>query len=236
MKIALLGYGKMGQLVETFALSRMHSIVFRGNRDTVSSVPVSLFDADIAIDFSEASAVLSHLKICMALQIPIVIGTTGWEESLPDAKEAVNRSEGTCLYAPNFSEGAYLFGQIVRQTSGLMESFPDYDVAGIEYHHKHKKDSPSGTAKSLTRNIQEAMPRTPSSFAFTGIRCGSMPGTHTLVFDSPADTIVLTHEVRNRNDFASGAVSAAEWLQTKKGFFTFEDYMQEKLKGAIRET
>jgi 4-hydroxy-tetrahydrodipicolinate reductase len=232
MKIALLGYGKMGQLVEQAAQAKGHQIVARFSRHLgmVQDRKHDLAQADLAIDFSLAACVLPHLEICLTLDKPLVIGTTGWEEQCYIAKEMVEQGKGSCLHAPNFSIGVYLFQQIVAYAAALMQPFKDYDVSGIEYHHRQKQDKPSGTAKALSRNLLQNMPRA-HDFSFSSVRCGHIPGTHTLYFDSPVDTLVLTHEARNRQGFAYGAIVAAEWLSNRKGFFSIDDMMQDHFGG-----
>lgn len=232
MKIALIGYGKMGQLIEELALIHGHIIVARFSRQlgTLSDRPEDLAQADVAIDFSQSSVVLNHLNICLSLGKPLVIGTTGWEEELPIAKRLVNQAKGSCLYAPNFSLGIYLFQQVISYASSLFQPFNEYDVSGIEHHHRQKLDQPSGTAKALSQKLLQNMPRI-TSFNFSSIRCGHMPGTHTLHFDSPADTLTFTHQARNRQGFAQGALIAAKWLLPRQGFFTIDEMMQDYISG-----
>jgi 4-hydroxy-tetrahydrodipicolinate reductase len=232
MKIALLGYGKMGQLVEQAAQAKGHQIVARFSRQLgmAQDRQQDLKQADLAIDFSQAACVLPHLELCLALGKPLIIGTTGWEEQYSFAKEMVAQHKGSCLYAPNFSIGVYLFQQIVAYAASLMQPFKDYDVSGIEYHHRQKLDKPSGTAKALSQNLLKHMPRV-QDFSFSSVRCGHIPGTHTLHFDSPVDTLVLTHEARNRQGFAHGAIVAAEWLLNRQGFFSIDDMMQDQFGG-----
>lgn len=227
MKIALLGYGKMGQLVEEEAHAKGHKIIARFSRQlgTLQERKDELNQADLAIDFSQTASVLPHLKICLELNKPIVIGTTGWDEQLHIAQEMVIKSNGSCLYAPNFSIGVYLFQQIANYAASLLQPFQEYDVAGIEYHHREKLDKPSGTAKALSRNLLKHMPRI-NDLHFSSVRCGHIPGTHTLHFDSQFDALTLTHEARNRQGFAQGAIAAAEWLLPRQGFFSIDEMMQ----------
>lgn len=227
MKIALIGYGKMGQLVEQVATAKGHSIVakFSNQLGTLRDRWQELAEADIAIDFSRACNVMSHLELCLFLNKPLVIGTTGWEDQHMIAQEMVYKANGSCLHAPNFSIGIYLFQKIVAYAASLFEPFHDYDVSGVEYHHRQKQDAPSGTAKALTKNLLQDMPRI-QNFEFTSIRSGHMPGTHLLHFDSLVDTITLSHEARNRQGFAEGALMAANWLLPRKGFFTLDDMMR----------
>lgn len=232
MKIAVIGYGKMGQLVEQIASNREHQVIARFSRHLgiLQDRKQDLIQADLAIDFSHASCVIQHLQLCLSLNKPLVIGTTGWEEHYANAQEMVNRAHGSCLYAPNFSIGVYLFQEILAYAANLFQSFSDYDISGVEYHHRHKTDKPSGTAKALSQVLLKYMPRI-QNFNFSSVRCGHMPGTHTLYFDSPVDTLILEHQARNRLGFAQGAVLAAEWLLSRKGFFTLTDMLQENIGG-----
>lgn len=231
MKIALLGYGKMGALVEQVAHAKGHSIVARFSRG-LGIVQDHLDDlalADLAIDFSQSEAVIEHLLCCLSLKKPLVIGTTGWEKDLPQARQLVEEAKGCCLYAPNFSIGAYLFQLIVGYASSLFQSFDDYDVTGIEYHHRQKIDQPSGTAKAIRQTVLKHLPRIPN-FEFSSVRCGYAAGTHTLHFDGPMDTLTFTHEARHRQGFAEGAITAAEWVFSKQGFFTIDELMKDALE------
>lgn len=235
IKIALLGYGKMNQLIEQLAVAQGHQIVGRFSRQlgTAQERPQELAQADLAIDCSQPATVLNNLKLCLSLKKPIVIGTTGWEEHLTTAKQWVNQAQGSCLYAPNFSIGIYLFQKIMAYAASLLQAFPEYDVSGIEYHHRQKKDQPSGTAKNLSQQLQHHMPHL-SAFEFTSVRSGYHPGTHTVQFDSAVDTLILTHQARNREGFAQGALRAAEWLLPRQGFFMIEEMMHALNSGEVR--
>lgn len=225
MKIALFGYGKMGQLVEQLAKSQGHHVTAIFSQKKGIS---PLRDADVAIDFSVGTAVLDNLDYSLKEGKPIVIGTTGWESQLEKAKKMVSEANGSCLHAPNFSIGVFLYQKILRYAAGLLQPFQEYDVSGIEMHHKQKLDAPSGTAKAITKDLLQAMPRV-DSFEFSSVRSGHIPGTHTVQFDSSADTLVFTHQARNRQAFAQGALTAASWLIDKKGFFSLEDMMKDFL-------
>ncbi len=232
MKIALIGYGKMGRLVDQLATAKGHHVIARFSQQlgVPDKRPQDISEADVAIDFSHPSSVLNHLNLCLSLKKPLIIGTTGWEEKLPIAKDLVKQAQGCCLYAPNFSIGFYLFQKIMGYAANLFQPFHEYDVSGIEYHHRQKIDKPSGTAKALSQHLLEQMPRL-QSLDFSSVRCGSMPGTHTLHFDSPVDTLTFTHQARNRQGFAQGAVLAAEWLAKRQGFFSIDDMMHDYLVG-----
>ena len=231
MKIALIGYGKMGQLIEQIAGENGHLITarFSKNLGMPSSEDPALKEAEIVFDFSNGHAVLDHLDLCLSLKKPLLIGTTGWEEHFETAKEKVKNLNGSCLYSPNFSLGIHLFHKLISYTASLLEPFEEYDAAGIEYHHRKKVDAPSGTAKMLRQSILEKMPRL-NDVNFSSVRCGHFPGTHTLLFDSPTDTLTLSHEARSRDGFAKGALSAGEWLLKKRGFFTLSDMVDEMMQ------
>lgn len=232
MKIALFGYGKMGQLIDQTAQNQGYVTIARFSRKLgiVQDRLQDLDQADIAIDFSQSTAVLEHLQLCLALKKPIVIGTTGWDQQLPQAQQMVREAGGSCLYAPNFSIGMVLFQAMMGFAASLFQPFASYDVSGIEVHHRDKLDQPSGTAKILKQKILNSLPRV-TDFHFSSVRFGYIPGTHTIHFDSPADTLTFTHEARNRQGFADGALLAAEWLLPRQGFFTIEDMMQDFLRG-----
>lgn len=222
MKITLFGYGKMGRLVEQTAMAEGHTVCSRFS----GSCPAGLqekIDADVCIDFSKSESVLDHIAICIDQNIPLVIGTTGWDSKMEEAQKLVKASSIGCLYSPNFSVGVALFTEIVSYAAKIFSEANEYDVSGIEYHHKQKADSPSGTAKNLIRILQNEMNlQNPS---FSSVRCGHIPGTHTVHFDGPGDSITLTHTARNRDGFARGAVQAAEWIIGKQGFFTLQDML-----------
>lgn len=238
MKIVLIGYGKMGRLIEEIALQKEHTIIARIHPSgALSSIDENLIrHADMCIDFSTPESALPNIRTIAALKKNIVMGTTGWYEHLDEVKQIVQENQIGFLFSPNFSIGVHLFKNIVESAAQLINEFEDYDVAGYEIHHNQKADSPSGTAKSIVHTLLEKIkrktapvydimdrPMAPHELHFSSIRCGSIPGTHTVLFDSPADTITITHQARNREGFARGAVAAAEWLEDKKGFFTLDD-------------
>jgi 4-hydroxy-tetrahydrodipicolinate reductase len=226
MKIALIGYGNMGQMIEKVAESRGHTIVAR-----LSSVPwdvAAVQEADVCMEFTQAACVLENVQRLAALKKAIIIGTTGWYDHLSWMNTLVKEQEIGVLYSPNFSLGVQLLFAILTKAAQLMNNFGEYDVAGIEYHHNQKKDAPSGTARELAKIIEANMQRT-DKMPFSSIRCGAIPGIHTILFDSPYDTITLSHEARNREGFAHGAIQAAEWLQGRKGLYTFADCIRTTL-------
>lgn len=224
MKIALIGFGKMGRMIEKIALSRGHSI-----EAILNSSPWEaqrLERADVCIEFTHPDCVLENIRKVVEVQKPLVIGTTGWESQKNTIQTLIEKNRIGAVHAPNYSVGIYLFLQMLNHASKMMNAFPEYDVAGIEHHHKSKVDHPSGTANQIARLVENNMTRS-EGMTFSSVRCGSIPGTHTVFFDSPVDTITISHQARNREGFAEGALLAAEWVQGKTGFFSFAECMQE---------
>ncbi len=224
MRLALIGYGKMGKRVEAIASERGHLISVRCKE--VSEIAFeAVRDADVCIDFSHPDVVLKNIQTLTSWKKHVVVGTTGWYEHLDTAREWVAQAQTGLIYGPNFSLGIQLFLQIIKQSARLMGAFQDYDVALFEEHHRHKADAPSGTAKECAQILADTFASPPIS----SIRCGSIPGTHTVIFDSPVDTITLSHQARNRDGFALGALYAAEFIANKTGFYHFSESIQEKL-------
>jgi 4-hydroxy-tetrahydrodipicolinate reductase len=213
MDIALIGYGKMGKALEAEAKKRGDTVV------CILTSPLDdwsqLTTAEVALDFSHPSAVLSHVEQCVRFNTPLVIGTTGWDHPLKELASSIG-----ILYAPNFSIGVYLFLKLIRYSGTLFDPFPEYVGAGIEIHHAGKKDAPSGTAKAMQAALGTEVP-------MSSVRLGSITGKHSLLFDSPSDTITLSHEAKNREGFALGALQAAHWLIGKQGYYTLDDMMEE---------
>lgn len=241
MKILLIGYGKMGRLIEDIALQKEHSIVAKISQSgPITSLEEHLIkDIDVCIDFSTPSAVLENIRTVARYKKNIVVGTTGWYDHLNEVKHLVKENRIGFLYSSNFSIGVHLFKSIVETAAYMINEFEEYDVAGQEMHHNQKSDSPSGTARSLVHLLLEKIKRktapvyemidrpiAPHELHFPSIRCGSTPGTHSIIFDSPADTITISHQARNREGFARGALAAAEWLENKTGFFTLDDMIK----------
>ena len=235
MRLALIGYGRMGHAVEQVAQERSHTTVSidpnaEVQADYTAINEASLQGCDCCIDFTHPSQVIQNARAVNAHNLPLVIGTTGFNPyDLPPPHKAF-------LYAPNFSIGMNLFSRLAAQAAVMMDAHPQYDVAGIELHHRGKADAPSGTAKLLAGIIAEHIRRKneisyektagiipQQVFQFSSVRVGSVPGTHTIIFDSPSDTIEITHRTRDRLSFAYGAVIAAEWLQGKHGEHTLDD-------------
>jgi 4-hydroxy-tetrahydrodipicolinate reductase len=224
MKIALLGYGKMGQMTEKAAHHHGHTIVAKINSSTWDKK--ALNSPDICIDFSHPSSALDNIHRVLDLQLPLVIGTTGWYDKLEEVKGLVEKYQSAVLYGPNFSVGIFIWMQTLAEASKWINAFEGYEAAGIEQHHAQKLDSPSGTALEMARTVEARIDRL-HQLPISSVRCGYIPGIHTLTFDSACDNISITHTARNRKGFADGAIIAAEWLLGKKGFYSFNDCMQD---------
>lgn len=220
MKIALLGYGKMGQLINSIASARGHEIVARVN-STTSDKKAAISNADVLIDFSSPELALEHIRLATQAGKNIVVGTTGWYEDITKMEKMVSGSSIGLIYSPNFSFGVQLFLKLAHQAGLLFGPKTGYEAHIVETHHLQKKDSPSGTALSLTKtaSVDKEIP-------ISSVRQGYVPGEHSLIFDSPIDTITLTHTARSREGFATGAVMAAEWILGKKGVFTVNDILE----------
>lgn len=232
MKIALIGYGKMGRLISKLAGDSGHGIVVTVSEShaglSADELAETLRAADVAIDFTAADAVRRNVEACMIAGIPIVVGTTGWNSQKDEVERLVNDSGGSLVYGANFSIGVNLFFKIAEYSAELFAKFPEYEVFIEEQHHSQKKDAPSGTALKLKELVKKHID---DDFEIPATRAGNIPGTHRVGFDAAADQILLTHTARNREGFARGAIMAAEWIKTRKGFFEFSDVMEEIIKG-----
>jgi 4-hydroxy-tetrahydrodipicolinate reductase len=249
MKVAIVGYGNMGQVTEQ--LARKFKIEVVATVDPV--VPSATFKelnekallgAEVVIDFTVPNVVLSDIEKYIKYGKNAVIGTTGWYEHLEEVKKKVKKSDIGLIWSGNFSLGVNIFFRIIEHSAGLIDKFPLYDVMGYEIHHKRKKDSPSGTmdmlGNILLKNIKnkkklvtEKLDRKilEEEIHLASVRGGSVPGTHVIAFDSDVDTIELKHTARNREGLAIGALKAAEWIKGKKGFYNIEDMMNEIIGG-----
>lgn len=233
MKIALLGYGKMGKKIEKLALEKGHTIVSRINRDSLKE---ELLKADIAIEFSTPEAAVSNIKFCLENGIPIVSGTTGWLEHYDEMIKLCESRNGSFIYASNFSVGVNLFFSINEYVSILMKPWKEYQVSIEEIHHTQKLDAPSGTAITLAEGIVKNSDKknwklneaADGTIKITAKRMDEVKGTHIINYDSDIDTISIKHEAHSRDGFALGAILAAEWLADKKGIFTMKDVLQIK--------
>ena len=230
MKIALLGYGKMGKIIEQIAVSRGHQIVIKASKDSKYNIT----DADVAIEFSVPSAAVENISNCLKHQIPVVSGTTGWLDHYDEMFKLCNDEKGAFLYASNFSLGVNLFFELNRYLAKMMSQFKQYDAAIEEIHHTQKLDKPSGTAITLAQGIikeHEGYNHWKLDESYTqnipiyAKRLPEVPGIHTISYVSDVDTISISHEAHNRNGFALGAVMAAEWIVGKKGVFSMKDVL-----------
>lgn len=223
MKIALIGYGKMGKLIGSIAEAQGHTIL--GKTDS-RHFDEKAFQAEVWIDFSHPDCALENIQKACQHKKNVVMGTTGWYHHLPAVEKMVKESGIGMIYAPNFSIGVNLFLEIVAQASSLLQIHHQYDAAVTEAHHRTKADAPSGTALAIQKRMAEKLHRL-QTIDITSTRCGSITGTHSVYFDSPADTITLTHQAHNREGFAIGAVAAAEWIQGKSGIHTIKSMLYE---------
>ena len=233
MKIALLGYGKMGQVIERIALERGHEIVLRKN---ISDTFEGLENADVAIDFSAPDAAVSNISTCFNTGIPIVSGTTGWLAEYENMVALCNEKKGAFLYGSNFSLGVNIFFELNDYLAKIMSKFNQYEVELEEIHHLQKLDAPSGTAISLAKGIiQNSSYKNwslekgnPNEIFIDAKRIDNVPGTHTVSYNSEVDLIEIKHVAHNREGFALGAVLAAEFLKEKAGIFTMKDVLNIK--------
>jgi len=233
MKIALLGYGKMGKVIERIALERGHEIVLK--KDETNTFD-GLSTADVAIDFSVPTAAVDNISNCFHTNVPVVSGTTGWLEHFDEMVTLCNEKQGGFISSSNFSLGVNIFFELNEYLAKIMSQFDSYKVTMEEIHHTQKLDAPSGTAISLAKGVIEN-----SNYAnwtmdeaknneihIAAKRIGDVPGTHTVTYDSVVDSIELKHTAHNREGFALGAVIAAEWLAGKKGIYNMKDVLNLK--------
>lgn len=232
MKIALLGYGKMGKVIERIALERGHEIVLRKSS---SSSYAGLENADVAIDFSVPSSAVANISECLNTGIPIVSGTTGWLEEYSNMVALCEQKNGSFIYGSNFSLGVNLFFELNDYLAKMMTKFKNYSASMEEIHHTQKLDAPSGTAISLAKGIIEntdytnwtldANPKE-NEISIEALRIENVPGTHSIFYNSEVDTIEIKHTAHSRDGFALGSIIAAEWLVGKKGVFTMKDVLE----------
>ena len=239
MRIALIGYGKMGKTIEEIAISRGHEIVAR----CTSTSPIGEVDfdqVDVAIEFTAPHFAVEHIEYCVDHNTPVVVGTTAWNDQLPYVKDYVSKHDGTLLYASNFSIGVNIFFDINRRLAGLMANHREYKPAIEEIHHLQKIDAPSGTAISIANEImfenenlsswvhnENTPPETTAGqIGVTSFREKGVPGTHSVTYSSDIDQIEIKHTAHNRQGFAMGAVIAAEWLVDRKGVYTMQDVIK----------
>jgi 4-hydroxy-tetrahydrodipicolinate reductase len=245
MKIALLGYGKMGMAIEKIAIAKGHEIVYKVTLENAYDfMPVSLTNVDVAIDFSMPTAAVDNILKCFEAKIPVVIGTTGWYDQFEEIKAKCLGEEQAMVYSTNFSIGVNLFYKINKILASMMAHFDSYDVMIEEVHHTAKKDHPSGTALSLAKQIMdEVSSKThirerlifgkdqpsqgvkPHELLIESYREGDVTGLHKVKYESMIDSIEITHDAKSRYGFAKGALLAAEWIIGKKGIYTMDDIL-----------
>ena len=244
LRIAIVGFGSMGHALSNVISSSHHHIHAIVDPSTPQAThtelsATALSGADVAIDFTSATSVLANLPHYLSNGTPVILGTTGWYDKLPEVRKLVESQNGKVLWSSNFSIGVNLFFRLIEEAAQLFANVEEYDVWGYELHHYNKADSPSGTAKTAVELLLKNMPRKrravfdkldrkilPEEIHFASVRGGAVNFEHTIGFDSAADAVIIQHKARDRSGYASGAVTAAEWLiQQQSGFFSFADFM-----------
>ena len=236
VKIALIGYGKMGRMVEEAAGRKGVEVAARFDVDS----PLASDDAgrrllqgvDVLIDFSVPEAVLENIRAAAGLSCNMVVGTTGWHDRVSEAEKIVSEGSIGLVHASNFSLGVNLFYRVVDRASELFQAFDAYDPYLEESHHKFKKDAPSWTGLVLKKRVEEKYNR---EIPVTSVRAGYIPGTHSVSFDSTVDTVRLEHTTRSREGFVQGALLAAEWIAGRKGFFPFDAVLESMIQDRMKE-
>lgn len=237
MRIALIGYGKMGHQIEQVVIERGHKIVsIIDVNNTIDFDSPAFKSADVAIEFSTPASAIENYRKCFAAHIPVVAGTTGWLEHLDEVKTACIDGKQTFFYASNYSLGVNIFFALNEYLARIMNKYPDYNVKMEEIHHIHKLDAPSGTAITLAEDIVKNLDRKKnwslekenkaSDIAIHCIREGEVPGIHEIVYESEVDTISIKHDAISRKGFALGAVVAAEFIKDKRGFLGMSDLLK----------
>ncbi|MCD7974068.1 MAG: 4-hydroxy-tetrahydrodipicolinate reductase [Candidatus Azobacteroides sp.] len=237
MRIALIGYGKMGKIIEEIAQQRGHEIVCRIDIDNQECFDSEEFcSADVAIEFTQPAVAIHNYRKCFQKHIPVVAGTTGWLEYMAEIKEACEKEGQTFFYASNYSLGVNIFFAVNKYLATIMDQFSSYDVSMEEVHHIHKLDSPSGTAITLAEDIVNNLRRkktwkedenvSEEEIKVTSFRRNEVPGFHAVTYDSEVDTITISHNAKSRRGFALGAVIAAEFTCGKKGFLGMKDMLK----------
>ena len=234
MKIALVGYGKMGHIIDELATKKGHEIVARLNETPTAE---NLNSPDVVIEFSNPEVAFNNIKICLENKIPVICGTTGWLDQKPEIEKIALQNNTAFLYGSNFSLGVNLFFALNEKLADLMKDFSEYSVQLEEIHHTQKKDAPSGTAISIAEGIIKNDPRFDAwkleetqnkELGIFAIRENEVPGTHSVYYKSDVDEIEIKHTAFNRNGFAVGAIVAAEWIIGKQGNFTMNDVLFSK--------
>ncbi len=236
MKIALVGYGKMGKAIEEIALQRGHEIVLKIDVDNASDLNrENIAKADVAIEFTSPHSAFNNIMKLLEYKIPVVCGSTGWLDKLEAVEEYCLQQQGAFLYSSNYSVGVNIFFEVNKLLATLMTNQPAYEVSMTEIHHTEKKDAPSGTAVTLADQILQQIPRikkwvnnasnNPEELEIISERVDPAPGTHSVLYSSPIDDIEIIHTAHNRTGFATGAILAAEFIFGKKGIYTMKDVL-----------
>jgi len=225
--LAIIGDGKMGQAIRQLAVDRgwrVSAIV--GERESAEGVGISrtsLGEPDVAVEFTQPGAAVANATACLRASVPVVVGTTGWYESLTDVTRIAHETGTPLLWSPNFSLGVNVMIEVARYAASLMHNLDEYDAHIVETHHRKKMDAPSGTAIAIAKAASDALER---PIPTTSVRTGAVPGTHELIFDAAFEQLSIRHEARDRRVFADGALRAADWLVGKRGVFTMRDVLQ----------
>lgn len=236
MKIAIIGYGKMGKIIDRLATQKGHEIVLKINRSNLNEFTnENLKKADVAIEFSNPESAFGNIKQCLEASVPVVSGTTAWLDKLDEAKSICQKNKSALLYASNFSIGVNIFFAINKQLAKMMNPHHIYNVSMEEIHHTQKLDAPSGTGITLAEGILENIDRkhqwinepenSTTDLSIISKRIDPSPGTHQINYDSKIDSIELKHTAHSREGFASGAILAAEWIVGKEGYFEMNDIL-----------
>lgn len=234
MKIILLGYGKMGKVIEQVALQRGHQVTARIDVDNQHELETA--QGEVVIEFSHPDSAFANISKCLLRNLPVVCGTTGWLSRKSEVEALCHQMKGTFFYASNYSMGVNIFFKLNQYLAGMMNKFPDYDVHLEETHHTEKKDAPSGTAITLAEGIIGNLTRKkswvnqkaddPKDLVIESFRIDQVPGTHVVQYKSTIDDIEITHKAHSREGFGRGAVMVAEWILDKKGILSMDDYLR----------
>lgn len=236
MKLALIGYGKMGKAIEEVALNRGHEVVIKIDQPNLHEfTKENLSKADVAIEFTGPHSAFENVKKCLEFGIPVVCGSTGWTDKLDEMKKFCSDKNGSFIYSSNYSVGVNIFFEVNKKLAALMAAHKEYEVILEETHHTQKKDAPSGTAITLAEQILEQVKRKkqwvnelsdhPEDLEIISQRVDPAPGTHSVKYSSAIDNIEIIHTAHNRKGFAGGTVLAAEFLKDKKGFYSMKDVL-----------
>jgi 4-hydroxy-tetrahydrodipicolinate reductase len=230
MKIAILGYGRMGKEIEKIAISRGHEVLIKKDVNAL----IDITSADVAIEFSVPDAAFNNISNCIKNNVPVISGTTGWLDKYQDAVSLCKKEKGTFLYASNFSLGVNVFFELNKQLAKMMRNLEDYTISMEEIHHTKKLDAPSGTAITLAKGIIENSSKenwelgentSKENIPIVAKRIPDVPGTHTILYTAEVDSIKIKHTAHSRKGFALGAIIAAEWILGKTGVFSMKDVL-----------